>query len=495
MESFDPASVSLSGGHFINGAVVDCGDSEIGVLCPSDGRSLPPTRDGSPRTVEKAVAAARAAYANESWRRMAPRGRAAILYRWADLIDRDAERIASVEAIASARLYAAAMSRDVPAAANLLRYYGELLDKHEGSITATAEDTLSLILHEPFGVIVGISPWNFPMMNATMKFAPAIAAGNAVIMKPSELTPYSIIELAKLSVEAGLPPGIFNVVQGHGATAGRALVRHPGVDKISFTGSTQTGIAISADAAASGMKPVVMELGGKSPVVVFDDVPDLDQVANAVIGTFTSNAGQGCTAGTRLVVQEAIADRLVSRIVAGLKALKPGPTWDAETTLAPIVNGRQLARIEALMAKSISEGARVLVGGARIDAAAGQFYAPTVLDAVQVGSTAYLEEFFGPILSIQRFHSTSEAIALANHSVYGLAASVFTKDISTALQVSRRIEAGVVWINRHGRTADISPPAGGYKGSGFGKEWGKVGMDEFLRRKTLWIDHGFAPLA
>lgn len=487
----DPTALEFDGRHFIDGAAGDHGDETITVIRPSDGVVAGNTFNASSDTVARAVNAASNAFRSSGWKEKAPRERAAVMRAWADLVDAERERIAAIEAVSSTRLVAQTRARDVPVCAELIRYYSEYIDKHEGVVTATDAGALSLILSEPIGVIAGISPWNFPLLNATMKIAPAIAAGNSIVFKPSELTPFSIVEIAKLATRAGLPDGILNIVQGFGQSTGSALVRHPLVSKVSFTGSTRTGADIVCEAARHGMKPVVMELGGKSPIVVFDDVPDLDYVADQAFRTFTGNAGQGCTAGTRLVVHESIADRLIEKIGALFKSVKPGPTWSTDTTLSPIINERQCARVEELLSGALRDGARVVAGGSRIASTGGGiFFQPTILDDVHKQSVAAQEEFFGPILSVQRFSDMQQAVELANNTIYGLAASVFTDNLNTALRVSRAIESGVVWINRHGRTADLSSPAGGYKGSGFGKEWGRPGLEEYLRHKAIWIDHG-----
>jgi aldehyde dehydrogenase (NAD+) len=294
--------------------------------------------------------------------------------------------------------------------------------------------------------------------------------------------------LARLSVEAGLPNGILNVVNGHGPKAGSALVRHPQVRKISFTGSTATGARIMADAALSGVKPVIMELGGKSPIVVFADAPDLEAVARNVLRAFTYNGGQVCTAGSRLVVARKVKDELVERVAKLAGESKAGPTWRMTSSLPPVISGKQFRRIEDLIEASVGEGARLVAGGRRIDSQnEGDYLEPTILDDVQPGMTAHREEFFGPVLSVQSFEDTDEAISLADHPVYGLAASIFTSDINKALRLAHAIEAGTVWVNQHGRPADLAPPAGGYKGSGFGKDWGRAGIEGYLRQKAIWF--------
>jgi aldehyde dehydrogenase (NAD+) len=485
---FDPDTIKVSGEHFIDGQLTGAGDPEIEVLRPSDQRRLGVTHDAAESTVDRAVAAASNAFKSSGWTSRPPRERARVLRRWAQIIEAHAEELARLESTGSTRIISETRTRDILVGADLIRYYAEYADKLEGTITATPSTALSLIVNEPYGVVGAVIPWNFPLINACMKIGPALAAGNALVVKPSEMTPFSLIALAQLSVEAGLPNGILNVVNGLGPRAGSALVRHPQVRKISFTGSTVTGARIMSEAALSGVKPVIMELGGKSPIVVFADVPDLEPVARNVLRAFTYNGGQVCTAGTRLVVARRVKDELVERVAKLAKGAKAGPTWRTDSSLPPIISTKQFSRIEKLIDASVQEGARLVAGGRRIESCnEGNYLEPTILDEVRPGMIAHREEFFGPVLSVQSFEEIEEAIGMADHPVYGLAASVFTPDINKALRLSHAIEAGTVWVNQHGRPADLGPPAGGYKGSGFGKDWGRAGIDGYLRQKAIWL--------
>ena len=389
----------------------------------------------------------------------------------------------------SARIYAETLTVDAPAAANWIRYYAEYADKLEGTITATRPTALSLVTTEPYGVVGAISPWNFPLVLAIWKAAPAMAAGNSVVLKPSELTPYSITRLAALAVEAGIPPGIFNVVHGNGAETGRALVTHPEVGCVAFTGSTATGAQIMKDAADSGIKPVSLELGGKSPQLVFDDCGDIQHIAREVVRGISRNSGQLCYAGTRLVVHADRRDELVTAIIEELGKLVPGATWESKTTLAPIVSKQQIERIEFLLEKTLAAGASLLSGGKSFRSdAGGWFFEPTVIANLGTDMTGYSEEFFGPILGVQTFRDEAEGIRLAQHPRYGLAGSVYSQNMNRALRAARALQAGTVWINSWGRKDDMSSPFGGYKQSGFGKEAGKPGIEKFLRSKVIWID-------
>lgn len=486
---FDPDSVALPKGHFIGGSFVDLDGEAIEVLRPSDHQPLPPIHDGGEAAVERAVEAAKAALKATGWSRVSPLERARVLHRFAAAVEAKGEHLAKLEALGSSRLISATTIRDIPRTAGVIRYYAEYCDKLEGIVTATGADALSYVRNEPYGVVGAIVPWNFPLITAAWKFAPALAAGNAVVMKTSELTPHSLLALAAIAVEAGLPAGLLNVVNGLGATTGGAIVSHPEIRKISFTGSTATGAVIMTLAAQSGMKPVTLELGGKSPQLVFADIEDIEATAAKVASGFIDNAGQVCTAGSRLIVERAIAEPLIEAIEARCRDIRPGPTWQAATTFAPIISRRQAERIDRLVRATLKEGARARIGGAPIETRnAGSFYAPTILEGVTEAMTGFREEFFGPVLSVHRFDEPEEGVALAAHPTYGLAASVHTRDIKKALKAADGIEAGMVWVNQHGRGPEFTFPAGGFKASGFGKDMGRAGIEAFTRQKAVWVN-------
>jgi len=324
---------------------------------------------------------------------------------------------------------------------------------------------------------------------ASWKVAPALAAGNAVVLKPSEMTPFSVLRVAELAIQAGMPAGIFNVVQGDGPGAGAALCRHPRIAKVTFTGSTRSGAAIMAACAESGTKPVTLELGGKSPQVVFADVPDIERTARTVARAITLNAGQVCVAGSRLIVQRAVADRFIDRLVAIFAEHKAGNTWDPAATLGPLISKRELERIDGIVERTIAAGAHLVAGGGRIDCGNdGAYYRPTILADVDPAMEAVKGEIFGPVLTVQVFDDEEQALALADHPDYGLAAGVHTADIGRALRLARGIEAGTVWINRYGRTADYVIPTGGYKRSGIGKDLGRQAYEANLRHKSVLVD-------
>ncbi|WP_099554632.1 aldehyde dehydrogenase family protein [Hartmannibacter diazotrophicus] len=488
--NFDPNGLTLPFGHLIDGERVAAGGAEIPVARPSDGREVGRIHAADADLVDRAVQAAHRAFRTSGWAEADPLERAAVLKRWADLIDARRIEIARIEAATTTRPVEDLVNRDLVRAAGALRYFAEWADKVEGSLLATAAGRTSMVKPEPWGVIASIAPFNFPAINAIWKSAPALAVGNAVVLKPSEMTPCSAVVMAELALEAGLPRGLFNVIQGAGAT-GSALVRHPLVSKITFTGSSATGARVMADAAETGTKPVTLELGGKSPQLVLKDVRNLDAVALNVANGFLANAGQVCTAGTRLIVPETLHDDLLERVISIANGRRAGPTWQTGNTMPPIISEKQAQRIDAMLAETVSDGAEVMAGGGRDPSQnAGAYYRPTILRGVPEHSIGFRGEFFGPVLSVYTYADEEEGIAMANHPLYGLAASVYTDDAGKALSLPSRIDAGTVWVNAHGRQPDFATPQGGFKGSGFGKEMGRAGLESFLRFKTVWLQHG-----
>ncbi len=489
MLDFDPDTVPAPSGHFIDGALVPGEGERLEVRRASDGRIYADIPVASAETVDRAVRSADLAFRTSGWAISAPRDRARLLGRWADLIDAHRDELARLESVGSTRPIAETRVGDIPATAETIRFFAELADKVSGEVAATRADHLGMVIREPIGVVAAITPWNFPISLSAWKIAPALAAGNAVVLKPSELTPFSVMRLAELAVEAGLPPGILNVVQGAGRETGDALCRHPLVGKITFTGSSRTGAEIMAAGAMSGVKPVTLELGGKSPQVVFADAPDLDRLARLIARSFIGNAGQVCVAGTRLIVHRSIEAALTGRIAAAAAEVKAGPTWRADTSFSPIISERQGARIEAIVGASVAAGAEVVTGGGRLPADhGGVYYQPTILASVSAETPAVVEEVFGPVLTVQSFETEEEALGLADHPVYGLAAGIHTADLNRALRAVRRLQAGTVWVNRYGRSGDFILPTGGYKQSGIGKDLGREAFEANLKSKTVLMD-------
>lgn len=483
--SFDPESLDLPQGHFIGGAYRPM--PEVTTLCrPSDGRAFAGCPIADADLVDEAVSVAENALKSSGWGRCQPRDRTRALQRWADLIEAEAEPLAQLEAVASTRPIRNLVAGDIAITAEQIRFFAEMADKEGSDLVPTHGDQLGMIVSEPYGVIGAITPWNFPLSMAGWKLGPALAAGNAVVLKPSEMTPFATLRLAELSVRAGIPAGLVNIVQGDGPTTGTAITGHPGIGKISFTGSTAAGSAIMANIARTGIRPMTLELGGKSPQLVFADA-DLTLAADCIARNILSNAGQACVAGSRVLVDAAVAEAFTAALAARLKPGRVGPTWDAATEYSPIISARQIDRIHALVRAAIDEGAEVITGAAQLDRP-GYFYAPTLLAGVTQASPAVTEEIFGPVLTLQSFTTEEEALTLADHPTYGLAAGIFTRDLSRAMRVMKRLQAGTIWINRYGRSRDHILPTGGYKSSGIGKDLGREAFHANRRTKSVLID-------
>jgi aldehyde dehydrogenase (NAD+) len=482
--AFDPARLSPPAAHFIAGRPVAAEDA-IAVTAPSDGRALRPIPCADAGVVDRAVQAARAALATSGWAGAHPRDRLRALHRWADLIEAEAPTLAAFEAVCSSRPHAQALAGDIAVTAEQIRFFAEFADKECGDLAPTSDGHLGFIASEPHGVVGAITPWNFPVSMAGWKLGPALAAGNAVVIKPSEMTPYSTLFLAELSVRAGVPEGLVNVVMGDGPTTGAALAAHPGVDKLSFTGSTRAGAAIMETIARSGVKPMTLELGGKSPMVVFADA-DMDVALDSLERGLLPNAGQFCVAGSRIIAHRAVADELASRLADRFALPAPAPTWASEPGFSPIISERQLARIDGIVRAAQAAGGEVLCGGGRFDHP-GSFYRPTLIAAVDEANPAVREEIFGPVATFQTFETEDEAMALAAHPTYGLCAGLFTRDLSRAIRLTRRLQAGAVWVNRYGRSRDHILPTGGWKASGLGKDLGREAFQASRRTKSVLI--------
>ena len=482
--SFDPDQLDLPRGHFIGGGYV-AGAAGLAMRRPSDGAPMADAPLADAELVDRAVETAQRALRSSGWGGCAPRDRTRALHAWADLIEAEAPTLARLEAVASTRPIAQIAPGDIAVTAEQIRFFAEMADKEGGALVPTADSALGMTLTEPYGVVGAITPWNFPLSMAGWKLGPALAAGNAVVLKPSEMTPFSSLYIAELAVRAGIPAGLIAVIQGDGPTTGAALTRHPGVAKVSFTGSTGAGQAIMGDIARTGVKPMTLELGGKSPQVVFADA-DLALAADCVARSILFNAGQACVAGSRLIVAAEVAEELTALLRARMATARPGVTWDAATEYSPIISERQIARVAGLVDAAVAEGAEVLAGGGRMDAP-GYFYAPTLLGRVAPGSIAVREEIFGPVLTLQTFETEAEALALADHPTYGLCAGVFTRDLARALRAVRGIAAGTVWVNRYGRSRDHILATGGYKSSGLGKDLGREAYQANRRSKSVLI--------
>ena len=456
-------------------------------LSPIDGRSLTMVARCDGADVDAAVASARAAFEDRRWAGKPPAVRKRTLIKFADLILAHKEELALLETIDMGKPVKYSLSVDVPSAANCIRWYGEAIDKVYDQIAPTAEDSLALITREPVGVVAAIVPWNYPMIMAAWKIAPALAAGNSVVLKPSEKSPLTAMRLAEIAIEAGLPAGVFNVVPGYGNEAGAALALHMDVDCIGFTGSTRVGKQILQMAGQSNLKRTWTELGGKSANIVCADCPDLDAAVSAAIGSIYFNQGESCNAPSRLFVEASIKDAFLDKAMAMMPRFQPGDPLDHGTVMGAIVDAVQMKTVMGYIESGKAEGARLLAGGAAARADSGGFYvAPTLFDQVDSSMRIAREEIFGPVLSVLSFTDVKEAVRQANASPYGLQAAVWTADLGKAIQTARALRAGTVHVNQYDGD-DITVPFGGYKQSGNGRDKSLHAFDKYTELKTTWI--------
>jgi betaine-aldehyde dehydrogenase len=458
---------------------------------PANGQPIATIAESTVADVEAAIAAARKAFDEGPWASMNATERAALLFRVADAIDARRDEFSRIDTLNNGKPLRETQY-DAADAANCFRYYAGLATKPHGQTFDVPAPSQTFTVREPIGVCGQIVPWNYPLLMATWKLAPALAAGNVCILKPSELTPLSTIALAAIFEELEFPPGVVNVVPGPGATVGHAIAASTLVDKIAFTGGTKTGRSIM-QAATSNLKKISLELGGKSPNVVFADADVETAVDYALFGIF-ANAGQVCSAGSRLVIQRSLRDRFVERLVERAQNIRVGDGFDPQTEMGPIISPLHRERVETYIATGIEEGAKLLCGGERLGGplAAGNFIAPTIFDGTSPNMRIVKEEIFGPVLVIQTFDDEAEAIAIANDTVYGLAGAVFTGDIAKAHRVIRKLRAGITWINTYHPTYNEAP-WGGYKQSGIGRELGTYGYDAYTEVKQINVNLDVAP--
>ncbi|MCD0503126.1 aldehyde dehydrogenase [Bordetella petrii] len=452
---------------------------------PATGRPNFLIAAASEAEVDQAVDSAWRAVRQAAWRDMLPHKRAAVLRAIADGMDRNADTLARLQMIENGKVWAECQAQ-VASASATFRYYAGVCETITAEVTPPRGNYLSMTQYEPYGVVAAITPWNSPMTMEAQKVAPALAAGNAVILKPSEVTSSPALELGRIALQAGLPPGILNVVTGLGATVGKRLVEHPGVRMVSFTGGTGSGRAI-ARAAADKLMPVALELGGKSPHIVFADA-DQDAAVDGVIGGIFEGSGQSCVAGSRLYVQRAIATAFIERLVARAGQLKVDLPDARGAQMGPIASFAHREKIEGMVGTALQEGAQVLLGGRRPDTealAAGAFYLPTILGGLRRDAHVVREEIFGPVLCVLPFDDEDDLVDQANDSAYGLAAGIWTADYRRAWRVARRLEAGSVWINTY-KQLSIATPFGGFKESGIGREKGLTGIRLYQQSKGIY---------
>ncbi|RUO97913.1 aldehyde dehydrogenase [Hyphomicrobium sp.] len=481
-------SIKLPGEAVIDGKLVgSVSGKTFANVTPRNGRVLNHVAQCGPEDVDLAVKSARRAFEDGAWRKLHYREKKRILFKLAELMERDIETLAVLESLDVGKPISNALGGDVPNAIRTLRYYAEALDKIYGEVAPEAPDRFSFVLHDPLGVIGAIVPWNFPLHMAMWKVAPALAMGNSVVLKPAEQSPLTALKLGELALEAGLPAGVLNVVPGFGAEAGKALALHNDVDMIAFTGSGAVGKLLMQYSGQSNLKRVSLELGGKSPHIVFADCPDLDRAATEAAWGIFYNSGQVCTAGSRLLVQDAIADDFTNRLITVARKIVAGDPLEPTTTSGAMVSEEQMKTALRYIETAKREGGSLALGGNRTRAESGGFYVePTVFDSVTPENTLAREEVFGPVLAITRFKEADDAIRIANDSNYGLAAGLWTKDITLAHRAAREIRAGLVWINGWD-SCDITMPFGGFKQSGFGRDRSLHALHKYADLKSVSI--------
>src|SRR5271155_4247513 len=476
--------------HFIDGKFVDSvKKGRFGVVNPATGAVLCEVSAGTKEDIDLAVAAARKAYYSRVWSRKAPRERMAVLAAFSHLIKENTERFALLDTLCMGKPITDMVTIDVPAAALNFAYFGELIDKIDGMVTSTAADAFHYILREPLGVVGCVVPWNYPLLMAAWKVAPALAAGNSVVLKPAEQSPLSALLMGQLFVEAGGAPGVFNVVNGLGEVAGAALAQHMDVAKIAFTGSTEIGKQMLIYAGQSNMKRVSLECGGKSPQIFLADLEDLDRAVQYAINGIFGNMGEVCNAGSRLLLDKPIAKEFLARFIErGKSAYRAGDPLDPITNLGPLVTAQHRARVMSYIARGLSEGARLEFGGNTPDLP-GAFVNPTLFTGVDNRMTIAQEEIFGPVAAAIEVDGLADALRVANDSIYGLAAAVWTRDLNVAHKTVRDLEAGVIWVNcfDHG---DMTQPFGGYKQSGQGRDKCVESLISYTQTKSAWINLG-----
>jgi acyl-CoA reductase-like NAD-dependent aldehyde dehydrogenase len=482
-------SLAMRTQAFIEGRYVDAASgATFNSVNPATGKVLAQVAAGDEEDVNRAVASARAAFRKGVWSNQPPAKRKKVLARLAELILKHTDELALLETLDMGKPISDSLQIDIPGAARCIQWYAEAVDKVYDEVAPTGPGALALITREPLGVVGAIVPWNFPLVMAAWKIAPVLAAGNSLVLKPSEKSPLTALRVAELAVEAGLPPGVLNVVPGYGHTAGKALALHMDVDCVTFTGSTATGKTIMQYAGQSNLKRVSLECGGKSPNIVLADYPNLEKAATAAAFAIFFNQGEVCSAGSRLLLQEGIKDLVLEKVQEIGQKMQPGDPLEPATRLGAIVDETQMKRVLGYIDAGQREGANVRFGGKRVrQDSGGYFVEPTVFENVSPRMSIAREEIFGPVLSAITFKTPEEAVEIANDVVYGLASAVWTRDITTAHRMARAIRAGTVYINCYDAD-DITVPFGGFKQSGMGRDKSLHALEKYTELKTTWLE-------
>jgi gamma-glutamyl-gamma-aminobutyraldehyde dehydrogenase len=481
------ATLSIEGRAFIDGEYRAAASGRtFDCVSPIDGKRLAQIADCGAADIDAAVSAARRAFDAQVWAGLNPRQRKTILLRWAALMREHLDELSLLETLDAGKPIGDTTSVDVPGAAYCVEWFAEAIDKVGGEVVPADHHLVGLVTREPIGVVAAVVPWNFPILMASWKFGPALAAGNSVVLKPSEKSPLTAIRVAQLAHQAGIPAGVFSVVPG-GGEPGKLLALHHDVDCLAFTGSTHVGKLIMQYAGQSNLKRVWLELGGKSPNIVMPDCPDLERAARAAAGAIFYNMGEMCTAGSRLLVHRDIKEAFLDKLVAAARSYQPGNPLDPATSMGAIVDQVQLDRVLGYIEAGRAE-AKLLHGGARVRQESGGFYVePTIFDVTRHDAKIAREEIFGPVLSVITFDTVDEAVRIANDSEYGLAAAVWTANLTTAHDVARKLRAGTVWVNCYDEGGDMNFPFGGYKQSGNGRDKSLHALEKYTELKSTLV--------
>ncbi|MCY9827609.1 aldehyde dehydrogenase [Vibrio chagasii] len=454
-------------------------------IAPHNKSVIGAIESGSPEIVNLAVNAAREGFNNGEWSKLHPTERKDVMYKWVALLEKHAEELAALDCVEAGKPIAECLETDIPETISLIKWYAEAVDKQFGKVSPTNGDAMGLIVKEPIGVVGAVLPWNFPALMFAFKAGPALATGNSVIVKPAEQTSLSTYRMVELAHQAGIPESALLMVTGHGEDTGQPLGLHNDIDMISFTGSTEVGRKFLEYSAQSNLKEIVLECGGKSPQIVFSDIPDMDAFIDDMLNAAFWNMGENCSCGSRLIVERSIRDQIIEKMITKMRDWKMGDPTQADTVVGPMIEQKHFDKVKSYLDKAKSEGAQLVYGGTASDDV-GLFVQPTIFSEVTSDMSIFKEEIFGPILAVTTFDTEEEALKLANDTDYGLAASIYTSDIYRAQRAAAAVNAGTISINGFSE-GDISTPFGGFKQSGFGgKDNGVEAFDQYQQTKTIW---------